>query len=113
MSVRYLIRLPDPAAARGKDPALSFTANGFAAFAEQLQEALRSTGLFERWRQTQPDPDAVDPALGATDPQAQVEGRREDMSVYLTAVTSLPGEIVRHRLRLLAGSHWELRDVRG
>lgn len=113
MSVRYLIRLPDPAAARGKDPALSFTANGFAAFAEQLQDALRSTGLFERWRQTQPDPDAVDPALGATDPQAQVEGRREDLSVYLTAVTSLPGDIVRHRLRLLAGSHWELRDVRG
>ena len=26
--------------------------------------------------------------------------------------TSLPGEILRHRLRLLAGSRWELRDVR-
>ncbi len=113
MSVRYMIRLPDPAAARGTDPALSFSAHGYEAFAEQLEAALRTPALFERWRDAQPDPDAVDPALGATDPQARVEGRREDMSVYLTAVTSLPGEIVRQRLRWLAGSHWELRDVRG
>ena len=112
MSVRYVIRLPDPAAARGSEPSLSFTANGYEAFAEQLQDALRSPALFERWRQMQPDPDEVDPDLGATDPQATVEGRREDMSVYLTATTSLPGEILRHRLRLLAGSRWELRDVR-
>lgn len=112
MTVRYVIRLPDPAAARGSEPSLSFTANGYEAFAEQLQDALRSPALFERWRQMHPEPDEVDPALGVTDPQATVEGRREDLSVYLTAATSLPGEIVRQRLRLLAGSHWELRDVR-
>ena len=108
----YVIRLPDPATARGSEPSLSFTANGYEAFAEQLQDALRSPALFERWRQAQPEPDEVDPALGRTDPQATVEGRREDLSVYLTATTTLPGEILRQRLRLLAGSNWELRDVR-
>ncbi len=112
MPVKYSIALPNPSLARGADPDLSFSANGAETFAEQLQDALRSPALFERWRDRQPDPDQVDPALGAVDPQAVVNGKQQDLRISLVATTSLPGEIFKQRMRLLAGSHWELRDVR-
>ncbi|WP_028916635.1 hypothetical protein [Pseudoxanthomonas sp. J35] len=111
MTVRYQIRLPDPAQARGSEPALAFTANGAEAFAEQLQEALRTPALFERWRALQPEPDKVDPALGVTDPTATVTGEQRDLSINLVARTSIPGDILQHRLRLLAGNRWEMRNV--
>lgn len=111
MPTRYYISLPDPAKARGSDPGLAFTAQGGEAFAEQFQDALRSDALFERWRATQEDPDAVDPSLGATDPAATVTGQQDDLHVDLIVVTSLPGTVLKHRLRLLAGNAWELRDV--
>ncbi len=111
MSVRYHISLPVPAQARGKDPAFSFTANGADAFAEQLQDALRNDALFLRWRDAQAEPDEVDPALGATDPAAQVTGQQRDLRIDLVATTSLNGDVFKHRLRLLAGHGWELRDV--
>lgn len=109
---RYLIRLPDPARARGSDPSLSFSANGAEAFAAQLRDALASPALFERWRAQQPDPDEVDAALGVTDAGAQVSGEQNDLRIDLNVTTTVPGDILRQRLRLLAGSHWELRDVR-
>lgn len=111
MPVQYSISLPDPAKARGSDPHLSFTANGADAFAEQLQEALRTPVLFERWRDRQHDPDEVDPVLGATDPAAAVTGHQSDLRIDLVAITSLPGEVFKQRMRLLAGTHWELRNV--
>lgn len=111
MSVRYQIRLPEPALARGSEPALAFTAHGADAFAEQLQDALRSPALFERWRALQPEPDEVDPALGVTDPAATVSGEQHDQWIGLVAITSIPGDILQHRLRLLAGNRWELRNV--
>lgn len=109
---RYMIRLPDPALARGSEPTLSFTANGAEAFAAELQAALATPALFERWRALQPDPDEVDPALAVTDPDARVSGTQRGLHILLEADTSIPGDILRLRLRLLAGSHWELRDVR-
>ena len=112
MPVHYSISLPDPAAARGSDPRLSFTANGADAFAEQLQDALRTPALFERWKATQDEPDDVDPALGVTDPEATVSGKQSDLRIDLVAVTRIPGDVFKQRLRLLAGHHWELRDVR-
>jgi len=111
MSVRYHIRLPDPARASGSEPSLSFSAHGAEAFAGQLQDALRTPALFERWRAMQDEPDEVDPALGAIDPAATVSGEQYDLSITLVVVTSLPGEILKQRLRWLAGPHWELRDV--
>ncbi|WP_028919295.1 hypothetical protein [Pseudoxanthomonas suwonensis] len=111
MTVRYQIRLPDPALARGSEPALAFTANGAEAFAEQLQDALRTPALFERWRAMQPEPDEVNPALGATDPTATVTGEQHDLAINLVALTSIPGDILQHRLRLLAGNRWEMRNV--
>jgi hypothetical protein len=40
-----------------------------------------------------------------------VRGEQHDLHVDLIAVTALPGSILRHRLRLLAGDGWSLRDV--
>ena len=111
MPTRFYLSLPDPAKARGSDAAFAFTAQGADTFAEQLQDALRGDALFERWRAAQEDPDAVDPALGATDPAATVDGRQDDLHIDLIVTTSLPGSVFKHRLRLLAGSGWELRDV--
>jgi hypothetical protein len=111
MPIRYQIRLPDPAKARGNDPSLAFSANGAEAFAEQLQDALRSPGLFERWRALQPEPDEVNPALGVTDPAASVSGEQRDLAINLIALTTIPGDILQHRLRLLAGNRWEMRNV--
>ncbi|WP_066093982.1 hypothetical protein [Xanthomonas massiliensis] len=112
MAVTYSISLPNPQQARGADAAFSFTANGAEAFAEQLQRALSDPAWFERWRNAQAEPDEVDPALGATDADAKVSGSQADLRINLLATTTLPGEIVRHRMDLLAGKGWELRNVR-
>lgn len=111
MATRYYLSLPDGARARGNTPDLSFTAQSAEGFAEQLQAALRSDTLFERWRRLQPDPDAVDPAFGATDPNATVQGKQNHLRIDLVVTTSIPGSVFKQRLRLLAGSGWELRDV--
>lgn len=111
MATRYYITLPDGALARGADPELSFKSQGADGFASELQAALRSDELFERWRAKQDDPDNIDAALGATDPGATVEGEQDAMHIDLVVTTSIPGNIFKQRLRLLAGSGWELRDV--
>ena len=111
MAIRYHIALPDPTQARGSDPELAFRSHGASGLAAELEDALRGNGLFERWRGAQEDPDDVDPALAATDPGASVHGEQHDLHIDLIAVTSIPGAVLRHRLRLLAGNAWELRDV--
>ena len=112
MRTRYFLRLPDPAKARGSEAALSFRSVGAEGMAEELEQALRGTALFDRWRAMQDDPDAVDPGMGVVDPAASVEGHQQDLTVELVANTDLPGAVFKHRLRLLAGSGWEMRDVR-
>ena len=111
MRTRYYLRLPDPALARGVDTALAFQSASAEGLAEELQLALRTPRLFERWRDRQEDPEDVDPLLGAVDPTASVEGRQHDLAIDLVVATDLPGAIFKQRLRLLAGSGWELRDV--
>jgi hypothetical protein len=108
----YLLNLPEPELARGADPALSFASDSAEGFAAELQAALRGDGLFERWKAAQPDPEAVSDALAATDPQATVTGSQAHLKILLKASTSLPGEVLKHRLRLLAGNNWSLADVR-
>jgi hypothetical protein len=109
---RYYITLPNPSTARGSDPALSFTAHGADEFAEQLKSALTGTGLFDRWRAKQEDPDDVPDAMATTDPAATVRGEQSDLRIDLIVTTTLPSEVLRQRLRLLAGSGWQLRDVK-
>lgn len=108
---RYYITLPDPTKARGSDPSLSFTAFGAEGFAEQLRTALSGSGLFERWRAKQEDPDDVNDAMAAVDPGAKVSAAQHDLKIDLVVDTVLPSEVLRQRLRLLAGSGWQLRDV--
>jgi hypothetical protein len=108
----YLLNLPEPEKARGPDGDLSFTASSPDGFAGELAEALRSDGLFQRWKAKQPDPDSVPESLGATDPGASVTGKQQHMSILLEAKTALPGDVLRQRMRLLAGGNWTLNDVR-
>jgi hypothetical protein len=106
----FYFLIPDLAAARGKIDSLSFAGNSGGSFAAQLQAALREPELWERWRAMQPDPDAVDPSLGASDPQATVS-EQADLHCDVTVTTVLPHAVLKHRLGLLIGSNWTLRDV--
>jgi len=111
-SQRYYFSIDDIAHARGNIDALSFQGGSPEHFAAALQAALREPTLWSRWRAMQPDPDAVDEALGASDPQAQVTARQSDLHCDAEVVTSLPHAIIKHRLTLLVGNHWRLRDVK-
>ncbi|MEP6940213.1 MAG: hypothetical protein ABI846_10645 [Rudaea sp.] len=108
----FYIGIPDLAVARGKIDALSFTGSSADTLAAELQAALRQPDLWERWKALQPDPDGVDPALGASDPQATVTAQQSDLHCDAEIVTVLPHALIRHRLGLLIGAHWTLRDVR-
>ncbi len=108
---RYYLRLPEPTLARGSDPRLAFCSTTAVGFAEEFQSALRTASLFTRWQATLEDPDDADASLAAIDPDATVIGTQTDLHVDLLATTSLPSAVFKHRLRLLAGSHWQLRDV--
>ncbi|MEO8742680.1 MAG: hypothetical protein ABI365_05750 [Lysobacteraceae bacterium] len=108
---RYYITLPDPETARGSDPSLAFSAHSAEGFAEQLQAALTGTGLFERWRAKQEDPGDVNDTMAVTDPAATVTGEQHSVKIDLVVNTTLPGEVLRQRLHLLAGHGWQLHDV--
>lgn len=109
---RYYLTIDDLAAARGPDPDLSFAGSSPQNFAEALQLALRETILFQRWRAKQPDPDEVDDSLAPVDPNATVTAHQADLHTDVEVVTTLPHALLRHRLFILIGNHWKLRDVR-
>ncbi|MGV8942915.1 MAG: hypothetical protein ACOH1S_02315 [Thermomonas sp.] len=109
--MRYYISLPDPALARGTNPATSFRSQGAEGLATELQDALRTDHLFEQWRAQQDKPDEVDPAFGATDADAVVKGEQHDLHIDLVVTTNLPSVVLRQRLGLKAGNGWQLRDV--
>jgi hypothetical protein len=108
---RYFLSIDDLAKARGQIDALSFHGESPQAFAAALQAALRDPSLFQSWRALQPDPDAVDESLGATDANATVSASKHDLRTDIEATTSLPHSVLRHRLNLLVGKSWSLRDV--
>jgi hypothetical protein len=108
----FFIVVPDLAQARGQIPSLSYHDCSAESFAEYLQAALREPNLWERWRSMQPDPEAVDPLLGASDPQALVDAHQTDLHCTAKITTVLPHAVLKHRLGLLIGANWTLRDVR-
>jgi hypothetical protein len=114
MAIRshYYLSIADLAHARGPVPALSYDGAGPDDFAAALGDAVRTPELFERWRVMQDDPDEVDPTLAAIDPSAQVSARVSDLRIDVELITDLPMSIVRHRLNLLIGPNWQLRDMR-
>ncbi|MHA6205031.1 hypothetical protein ACXU4B_11445 [Dyella soli] len=108
----YYLSVDDLARARGPVPALSFDGAGPDDLAIAVQDAMRTPALFERWRALQDEPDEVDPGLAVTDPAATVSARVDDLRIAVDLVTDLPMSIVRHRLNLLIGPAWQLRDLR-
>ncbi|HEU4669500.1 MAG TPA: hypothetical protein VFR91_02210 [Dyella sp.] len=109
----YYLSIDDLAHARGPEAGLAYDGAGPDDFADALRTALHSPSLFERWRAMQDEPDEVDPALGAVDPAATVHATVDDLQrVDVDLVTSLPMSIVRHRMNLLIGANWTLRDMR-
>lgn len=113
MAIRshYYLSVADLAHARGPVPALSYDGAGPNDLAAAVQNAMRSTELFERWRAMQDEPDDVDPTLGVVDPQATASARVSDLRTDMDLITELPMRIVRHRLNLLIGNSWQLRDM--
>ena len=108
---RFFITIDDLARARGTEATLAFDGESPQTLAAVLQAALREATLWERWRLLQDDPDEVDPATGATDAAATVEGSLAASRSELVVATSLPHAIIKHRLDLLIGPNWKLRDV--
>lgn len=108
---RYFLSIDNLATARGQISELSFQDSSPEAFAAQLQAALREPTLWERWRALQPDPDAVDPSMGVSDPAATVSVTPKQGRTDVVATTSLPHAVIRHRLGMLIGAHWSLHDV--
>ena len=109
---RYFISIGDLSQARGEYAELSFHGISPDSFASTLQSALREPALWRRWKALQPDPDAVDPTLGANDAGAEVSAEQSDLHTEVEVVTTLPHAVVKHRLNLLAGRVWKLHDVR-
>jgi len=108
---RYYLSIADLAHARGADARFAYSGAGPNDFARALQSALRTDALFVRWRAAQPDPDIVDGSLAAIDPSASVTASVADLHTDVELVTDLPMSVVRHRLYLLIGATWTLRDV--
>ncbi len=108
---RYYLSIDDLKQARGENPELSFSGVSPESFASALQEALRTPSLWQRWKALQAEPDEVDDSLGGADPAATVSARQADLHTDIEVVTSLPHAVLKHRLDLLIGRIWKLRDV--
>ncbi len=109
---RYYLTIDDLARARGSINELSFNGNSPESFAALLQSALREPTLWQRWRAMQADPDAIDPSLGVSDPAATATATQSDLHCDVQVTTTLPHAILKHRLGLLIGPNWKLRDVK-
>ncbi len=108
---RFYIRIDNLASAEGEDRDFAFTGASPASFAEQFQRGLREHDLFLRWRNKQEDPDAVSEELAPCDPEAVVQAKGDDLHTDVEITTDLPHQVVAHRLTLLIGPNWTLRDV--
>lgn len=109
---RFYLTVSNLATARGPDADLSFQGSSPQSFANALQHALREPILFRRWKARQPDPDDVDPSLAPVDASATVTATlTDDMRTEVQVVTSLTHFVLRHRLFILIGPHWQLHDV--
>ena len=108
---RYYIVVDNLGKARGNVGELSFTGESPDDLAAEMQRALRTPHLFEKWKALQPDPDAIDDSLGRSDANATVTAKQHDVRCDVTITSNLSHAIIKHRLSMLIGTHWTLRDV--
>jgi hypothetical protein len=108
---RYFITIENLAGSRGDSAELTFDGGSPEHLASVMQAALREPDLAERWRTMQDDPDEVDPSTVEVDPTATVSGSLQAQRSEMIVTTVLPHAIVKHRLDLLIGRNWKLRDV--
>ncbi|HET8899989.1 MAG TPA: hypothetical protein VFN09_14570 [Rhodanobacteraceae bacterium] len=108
---RFYFRINNLGKAHGEDSEFAFKGVSATAFAEDLQAGLRDPDLFERWRSKQDDPDSVPKSLAPFDPDATVHAHAADTHTDIEVVTKLPHLVVAHRITLLIGRNWTLRDV--
>ena len=108
---RFFITIENLSAARGDSSELSFDGGSPEHLASVFQTVLREPVFWQRWRSVQDDPDEVDPGTGATDPTATVTASLESLRSEMIVTTTLTHAIVKHRLDLLIGRNWKLRDV--
>lgn len=109
---RFFLTIADLTAAHGDDPDLSFHGGAPSYFAQALLHALRTPELWDKWRMKQDEPDEIDPKLGMYDSDAKVTAEQADLHTEVEIITNLPHSVIQHRLGLLIGKHWRLRDVR-
>lgn len=107
----FYFRIDDLANVEGEDSEFAFKGSGIDALCVEFQRGLRDADLFERWRSKQEDPDAVPESLAPFDPDAVVTGQADDLHTDVEVQTTLTHLVVAHRLTLLIGRHWTLRDV--
>jgi hypothetical protein len=112
--MKFYIALPNPKLAVGAKSEFSFSAHGVEEFAAQLQRALSNPDYIQSWLASLDKEDAefVNAELLAIDANANVSGIQHDLSFSLLANTTLNGSAFKHRMRLLAGNHWQLTDVK-
>jgi hypothetical protein len=108
---RYYLSIEDLSKARSDYAELSFAGTSPDSFASALQAALRTPALWLRWKALQPDPDAIDESMGGADPNATVSAQQADLHTDIQVVTSLSHAVLKHRLDMLVGRIWKLRDV--
>lgn len=112
--MKFYISLPDPKLAVDARSEFSFSANSVEEFAMQLQRALSNPAYIQSWLASLDEEDAESVAadLLAIDANAKVSGTQHDLSFSLLANTTINGTAFKHRMRLLAGNHWQLTDVK-
>lgn len=112
--MKFYISLPDPKLAVSAQSAFSFSANGVEEFTTQLQRALSDPTYIQSWFNHLDPDDAenVSPDLLEIDSTAKVTGEQHDLSFSFVVNTQLNGTAFKHRMRLLAGSNWQLTDVK-
>ena len=112
MPAQYHISLPDPSKARGNDPDLSFHSQAPPVSPKSCRMPCAAARCSNAGRPSSPTRMRWN-RRGVTDPEATVTGEQKDLRINLVATTRIDSDVFKQRLRLLAGSHWELRGSAG
>jgi len=108
---RFHIRIADLNTAHGTDAQFAWQGNSPQHLASTIAAVLTDVFFAQHWRAAQAEPDEVEAGLLAVDSGATVTTEERAQQVDLVVTTTLPHRVLSHRLNLLLGPHWTLRDV--